>query len=619
MKKVILPVILAICMVFTMTPFGGVETSYAANAASVVINDNPSKIAIPQAGSLTQTGTSSNMFFAKVYDENNNEISDSVYWTIEAGNTTGIFLDSRSGAINVNSNAVAGKITVKAAYGGKYATKEVELTKGALVPAFVAVSKENSSGKKEIVTSDTIYIPTTGTISKTYYGTVYDQYGVEMASENVYWDRTTTASGVTVAYAEDGKSMTITVNSGETGAGKLNYNITSQTNPALETDFAVTIKQKTNANVTLTDVPTEKTYGDTFTVKANAANKGTGTGTWTWSVNDSSALEIVSGGNTDTANFKVLKGGVAATVTAKYESESTIGEATSADITLNKAKLTVKPKDQTIKVGEALPTFELECTGLPEGVDVATIIPDFASKVGTVESTVDGKTAGTFDITAPELTVATEYTDKYGIAKEVGTLTVNKEASRYGGSSGSSSSSKLEKAKNEAKSDVKKEAEASKYDTEETSKVAAIKAQADKDIAAAKTVEEVEKIKAEAEAQIEAIPTAEEKADKAAVSSVDKKTFKATSKKSKLNGKKAVKVTWTLPEGVTVDGFEVYRSTKKSSGYGTEPYFTTTKTSYTNNKDLKTDTTYYYKVRGYKMINGEKVYTGYSTKAWRTV
>lgn len=613
MKKVILPVILAICMVFTMTPFGGLETSYAANAAYVV-NKAPETFRIPQAGSLTQPGSSSTIFFAEVYDDSNNKISDSVYWTIEAGNTTGIFLDSRSGAINVNSNAVAGKITVKAAYGGKSATKEVELTKEALVPAFVAVSKENSSGTKEIVTSDTIYIPTSGSISKTYYGTVYDQYGVEMASENVEWEATTTASGFTVADSEDGKSKTITVNS-TTGVGKINLKLTDYYG-TLKTNLAVTIQQKTNANVTLNDVPTEKIYGDTFTVKANAANKGTGTGTWTWLVSDSSALEIVSGGNTDTATFRVLKGGVAAAVTAKYESESTIGEATSADITLNKAKLTVKPKDQTIKVGEALPTFELECTGLPEGVDVATIIPDFASKVGTVESTVDGKTAGTFDITAPEMTVAAEYTDQYEIAKEVGTLTVNKVSYSSGRSH---TQTALEKAKTEAKADVKTEAEASKYDTEETSKVAAIKAQADKDIAAAKTVEEVEKIKAEAEAQIEAIPTAEEKADKASVTSVDKKTLKATSKKSKLNGKKAVKVTWTLPEGVTVDGFEVYRSTKKSSGYGTEPYFTTTKTSYTNNKDLKSGTTYYYKVRGYKMINGEKVYTGYSTKAWRTV
>ena len=184
--------------------------------------------------------------------------------------------------------------------------------------------------------------------------------------------------------------------------------------------------------------------------------------------------------------------------------------------------------------------------------------------------------------------------------------------------SGSYGQTVLEKAKTEAKAEVNAKIDANKYDDEEASEVKAILEQAEKDIAAAKTVEEVDKIKTEAETKIEAIPTAEEKADKAAVSSVTWKMFKATSKKTKLNGKKAVKITWSLPKGVTVDGFEVYRSTKKSSGYGTEPYFTTTKTSYTNNKDLKSGKTYYYKVRGYKMINGEKVYTGFSSKAWRT-
>ena len=202
-----------------------------------------------------------------------------------------------------------------------------------------------------------------------------------------------------------------------------------------------------------------------------------------------------------------------------------------------------------------------------------------------------------------------------------GLYTVNsKSTATYGGSSHkSSTTSELEKAKTEAKSDVKTQTEAQKYEDTEATEVKAIKEQADKDIAAAKTVEEVNAIKAEAEAKIEAVPTAEEKADKAAVSSVSKKQFVATSKKAKLNGKKAVKVSWTLPSGIKVDGFEVYRSTVKNSGYGTEPYFTTTKTSYTNNKELKSGKTYYYKVKGYKMINGEKVYTGWSTKAYRTV
>ena len=62
---------------------------------------------------------------------------------------------------------------------------------------------------------------------------------------------------------------------------------------------------------------------------------------------------------------------------------------------------------------------------------------------------------------------------------------------------------------------------------------------------------------------------------------------------------------------------KIFRSTKKNSGFGTKPYFETTNTSYTNTKDLKTGKTYYYKVRAFVVINGERVYTDYSLKANR--
>ena len=91
------------------------------------------------------------------------------------------------------------------------------------------------------------------------------------------------------------------------------------------------------------------------------------------------------------------------------------------------------------------------------------------------------------------------------------------------------------------------------------------------------------------------------------------------SQQVKVNGKKAVKLTWAAPEGVDLDGYQIYRSTKKNSGYGTKPIFTTEKESYTNTKGMKTGAKYYYKVRGFKYIDGKKVYTDYSTKAWRTI
>ena len=95
--------------------------------------------------------------------------------------------------------------------------------------------------------------------------------------------------------------------------------------------------------------------------------------------------------------------------------------------------------------------------------------------------------------------------------------------------------------------------------------------------------------------------------------------FRARSKMTKLKGKKAIKVYWNSPEGMEFDGFDVYRSIKKNKGYGKKPFYTSKANYYINNKDLKTGNTYYYKVRGFKYVNDEKVYTQWSWKAWRTV
>lgn len=182
--------------------------------------------------------------------------------------------------------------------------------------------------------------------------------------------------------------------------------------------------------------------------------------------------------------------------------------------------------------------------------------------------------------------------------------------------SGGSVISPLTIAKSEANTAVSAAAAANKYDEAEQAEIAKIVEKAKADIAAAKTAEEVKAIQEAAIKEIEAVLTAEEKAT---IAKVESTKFVARSQMSKLNGKKAVKITWTVPKDMEFDGYDIFRSTKRYKGYGTKPFFSTTKTSYLNNKGLKKGNTYYYKVRGYKMVNGEKVYTAWSLKAWRTI
>lgn len=103
----------------------------------------------------------------------------------------------------------------------------------------------------------------------------------------------------------------------------------------------------------------------------------------------------------------------------------------------------------------------------------------------------------------------------------------------------------------------------------------------------------------------------------AAVDSID---LIARTEISSANGKKAIKLTWTEADDENlkaIEGYEIYRSTKRSEGYTKKPFFKTKRTSYWNTA-VKSGTRYYYKVRGYVTIDGKKCYTDWSTKAWRT-
>ena len=74
-----------------------------------------------------------------------------------------------------------------------------------------------------------------------------------------------------------------------------------------------------------------------------------------------------------------------------------------------------------------------------------------------------------------------------------------------------------------------------------------------------------------------------------------------------------------LPQDAGVDayfdGFEVWKSSSKTSGY--KQVRDTAKLTYKNTSGLKKGSRYYYKVRAYKLVGEEKIYTGWSNITYK--
>lgn len=184
---------------------------------------------------------------------------------------------------------------------------------------------------------------------------------------------------------------------------------------------------KTDAGVTISSVPASKTYGESFTLTASVTDAGTGTGSWTWTSNDPSVLQVTGTGAS--ATVKALKAG-SATISAKYESDTTMGEQTTASITVGKRVITVTADNKSMTVNGTLPTFTVTYGNLPSGVQAADIFGTLAS----ASTTTDGKTTGSFDITVTTPVLKTEAGANYEVgAVTKGTLTVNPRSSSGGG------------------------------------------------------------------------------------------------------------------------------------------------------------------------------------------
>ena len=227
------------------------------------------------------------------------------------------------------------------------------------------------------------------------------------------------------------------------------------------TDFTGTLTfklvDKTDAGVTISSVPASKTYGESFTLTASVTDAGTGN--WTWTSNDPSVLQVTGTGAS--ATVKALKAG-SATISAKYESDTTMGEQTTAPITVDKRVITVTADNKSMTVNGTLPTFTVTYGNLPSGVQAADIFGTLAS----ASTTTDGKTTGSFDITVTTPVLKTEAGANYEVgAVTKGTLTVNPRSSSGGGGGSSVSTYSVTVGKTENGSVSVSPKSASKGDT----------------------------------------------------------------------------------------------------------------------------------------------------------
>ena len=83
-----------------------------------------------------------------------------------------------------------------------------------------------------------------------------------------------------------------------------------------------------------------------------------------------------------------------------------------------------------------------------------------------------------------------------------------------------------------------------------------------------------------------------------------------TTLKAKASDAKNVKLTWSKVKGAS--GYEIYRSNSKDGKYSKVKTISKGSTTSYKNGKLKKSTTYYYKIRAYRKVNGKKVYGKWS-------
>ncbi len=197
--------------------------------------------------------------------------------------------------------------------------------------------------------------------------------------------------------------------------------IITSTNYADSTvNVAVTITDKTDADVSITGIPpmeAEIEYGDTLTLTGSVQNPGIN-GTWTWTSSNPEVFRITPDGENPV--IEALNAG-SATITASYESDTTIGTFTTESITVHPRAITITANNKSIYVRDAIPALDdYKVEGLLNQ-DALTTAPTLVYQKDGEEVTPDNTTAGTYDIVPSGANAG----NNYSIGYTKGTLTIS--------------------------------------------------------------------------------------------------------------------------------------------------------------------------------------------------
>ena len=261
------------------------------------------------------------------------------------------------------------------------------------------------------------------------YTITYENGKLIITEKNV---QTITASDVTLTYGDTAK-----INATTNGDGTISYTVATGTDViTVAADGTVTPLKAGTATVTITAADTADYAVATKTVTVTVNKKKiaipaadtkeyTYTGTaQTYGVASTDDYTVTGGVQTNAGNYPIT----IALKDENYEWDGTLGTYT---FVIKQANVTITAKSYTIKVGEALPTFEYDVTGLVNG---ETLPIDVTISCSATNS----ETEGNYPITVTGVADSTNYKFTYVngtltvSAKEEQTITASNVTTTYG-------------------------------------------------------------------------------------------------------------------------------------------------------------------------------------------